>query len=161
MFNIFMKIDEIKGDVRTDGFTNQIGLHSMNLGVSMNAFCQPGKEGRTQGYAHHNDVTVSKVMDGSSIAFKKHCMEAKPIKKVTISICREKNAKLIPIIEYTLDDVLVSSYNCSAGGGANPAETLTFNYRAIAYKYKDQKQDAINVGHVAGGWDVRANKAHA
>ncbi|CAM2011514.1 Hcp family type VI secretion system effector [Acanthopleuribacter pedis] len=160
MFNIFMKIDDIPGDVRTEGFTNQIGIHSMNHGVSMNAFCQPGKEGRTQGYAHHNDVTLSKVMDGSSYLFKRYCMEAKPIKKATISICREKDSVLLPIIVFTIEDVLVSSYNFSAGGGANPSETLTLNYRTISWTYRDQKQDAKHAGQKAGGWDIRANKEY-
>ncbi|CAM2065647.1 Type VI secretion system tube protein Hcp [Sulfidibacter corallicola] len=161
MFNIFMTLQGIEGDTLTKGYEKHVGVSSFSHGLSMNAFCIPGKEGRTQGYVHHNDVSISKVMDNTSVKIQEKCCQADPIPEVTIKICREKGSNLIPIITYTLHDVLISSYSVSAGAGGNPMENLTLNYSTIKWEYKDQRETGLPQGQMAAGWDIRENKSAA
>jgi type VI secretion system secreted protein Hcp len=154
--NLFLKISDLKGSVTTKGFEGQIGLLSMSHGLNLNCFAGGGTEGRTSGVANHADISITKVMDQNSVKFNEHCCNATPFKEAIITVCRQKGDKIEKLLEYKFNEVLVSSYNVSCGGG-NPIETLSLNYTKIAWTFVEQKSDGTKAGNVSASWNLQTN----
>ena len=154
---MFMKVTDMEGSATAKGFEKQIGLLSMSHGLSLNCFAGGGTEGRTSGVCNHSDISVTKVMDKNSVKFNELCCNAKAVKEVIITVCRQAGDKIEPLVVYTLKDVLVSSYNVSSGSGGNPIETMSFNYCKIQWDFTEQKTDGTKSGKVSAKWDLQTN----
>ncbi len=154
----FLKCAELKGAASAKGFEGQIGLYSMNHGLSLNCFAGGGTEGRTSGVCNHSDISITKVMDDTSVKIYEHCCNATPFAEMVITVCRQVGDKLEPLITYTLKDVLISSVNTSAGGG-NPTESVTLNYTNIKWEFTKQAEGGKVAGKYAAKWDVQKNSA--
>jgi type VI secretion system secreted protein Hcp len=65
----------------------------------------------------------------------------------------------LPIITYTLEDVVVSSISVSGGGGDKPVEALSLNYTKIKWEYVQQKSSTEKKGNNSTVWDLKTNQA--
>jgi type VI secretion system secreted protein Hcp len=73
-------------------------------------------------------------------------------------LCRAGGDK-VKYMEYKLSNCIVSSVSTNGGGGAEPNESITFNFGKIEWTYTQQKRgDGSGGGNVAAGWDLQINK---
>jgi type VI secretion system secreted protein Hcp len=155
---ILMNIKDVPGTSLMNGFTAQIEVMSYSHGVSMQVTGDVSNTERTSGKPRHQDFHVTKYMDKSSPLLNQKLCQAADLGDVTITVGRNDNGTVIPLIIYTLSKAVLSSVSVGGGGGDKPVESVSLNYASIKWDYTAQKEAGGKDGVVSGSWDVGANK---
>lgn len=160
MQNIFWQIDGIKGESSSDQGKDMIELLSFNHGVAMPLTAGPSNTSRASGRCVHQDFTVSKYLDIASPTLNLKCSGGEDIKAMKVFIWKADAAgKPLNYMTYTFDSAIITSVSVG-GGGDQPVETVTFNYKKITWEYGQQLQKAPGgaKGKSAASWSLEENK---
>ena len=149
----------LEGASQTIGYEKQIELLDYNHGVGMQVTNDVSNTERTSGKPSIQDFGISKYMDKASPKLYQKCCEGGIIPKVTITIGRNDKGKVLELIVYELEDVVISVISTSGGGGDKPVESLNLNFAKIKWDYKAQKEEGGASGSVVGTWDISKNAA--
>ena len=149
----------IPGTSTMDKFAQQIELLSFSHGVAMQITGDVSNTERTSGKPNHQDFTVTKYLDQSSPKLNEACCKGENFKSVEVVVARNDKGVVLPLIKYTLKNVVLSSVSIGGGGGDKPVETVTLNYNHITWDFTSQKAEGAKEGHVDGKWDLAMNKA--
>lgn len=155
---IVMKMTpDIPGTCSLKDFTNQIELLSFSHGVAMQVTGDMSNEERTSGKPNHQDFTVTKYMDKSTPKLNEACCKGDNFSEVKVTVGRNDKGAVIPLIVYTLKNVVVSSVSVGGGSGDKPVETTTLNYNHITWDFHVQSDSGGESGHVDAKWDLAQN----
>jgi type VI secretion system secreted protein Hcp len=156
---LLMKMDpDIPGTSTLDNYAKQIELLSFSHGVAMQITGDVSNTERTSGKPNHQDFTVTKYLDQSSPKINEGCCKGDNFKEVKITVARNDKGTVLPLIVYTLKNVVLSSVSIGGGGGDKPVETVTMNYNHITWDFHAQKLEGSESGHVQTLWDLATNK---
>ena len=154
----FLKIDGIEGESTDDKHAKELEIQSWSWGAT-NLGTMGSGGGGGAGKADFSDITISKTVDKSTPKLLKACATGLHIKSM-ILVSRKAGGDKQEYLKVTLEDVLISSYQSSAGGGNPvPDESIGLNYGKISYEYKPQKADGSLEGSITMAYDRHANKA--
>ncbi|MBV8858584.1 MAG: type VI secretion system tube protein Hcp [Acidobacteria bacterium] len=135
-------------------FRDQIELLSFSHGVAMQITGDISNTERTSRKPNHQDFTVNKYLDQASPKLNEACCMGSPFSEVAITIGRNDGGKVLPLLRYTLKNVVLSSISIGGGGGDRPVETVTMNYNQIHWDFMGAGKSATSAG-----WDVAQNAA--
>ncbi len=155
---ILMNITGVPGTSMVSGFAAQIELMSYSHGVAMQVTGDVSNTERTSGKPRHQDFHVTKYMDKSSPLLNQKLCQGQDLGDVTITIGRNDDGNVIPLMVYTLSKAVLSSVSVGGGGGDKPVESVSLNYASIKWDYTAQNEGGGPAGKVSGSWDVAANK---
>jgi type VI secretion system secreted protein Hcp len=150
----YLKIAGVDGESSAKGHEHEIEVISWSLGAqpataastsasaaansvtaqatSGSAMADPTPAAAT-GKRQHNPISFTKRVDKSSPMLKKASADHEVFPSVTLYLPNEGGAGLA-YLSYELKDVVVSSYQTSAGqGGDGPTETITFVYGTLRH----------------------------
>lgn len=156
---LLLDIEGIKGTSQMKGYTNKIECLSYSHGVAMQVTGDISNTERTSGKPVHQDIHITKYLDITTPKLNQHCCEGKAFKTVTLTVGRNDAGAVIPLIVYTLSNVVISSVSVGGGGGDKPVESISLNYAAIKWEYTPQKEEGGKEGTVPATWDVSLNAA--
>jgi type VI secretion system secreted protein Hcp len=157
---LLMKFDpEIKGTSTLDKFAGQIELLSFSHGVAMQITGDISNTERTSGKPNHQDFTIRKYLDQASPILNEACCKGDTFKTAVITVGRNDKGAVLPLIVYTLKNVILSSISIGGGGGDKPVETVTMNYNHITWVFDSQKGEGGREGQVKTAWDLAKNTA--
>ena len=157
---LLMKLDpDVPGTSTMDKFAGQIELLSFSHGVAMQITGDISNTERTSGKPNHQDFTITKYLDKSSPLLNESCCKGDNFKSVQVTVGRNDKGAVIPLIVYTLKNVVLSSVSIGGGGGDKPVETVTLNYNHITWDFCAQQAEGAEKGHIPGKWDLALNKA--
>ena len=151
--DFYLKLDGIDGESRDKIHPNEIELESWQFGVS-NDGSRHGLSGGGTGKAHVQDITFSKYADKASPNLFGFCVNHKDIPNAVISCYKAAGDQRVKYLEIELEEVLISSYQESAGSGGIPMESGSLNFAKIAYIYTMQATDQAAGGPVTWEWSV-------
>jgi type VI secretion system secreted protein Hcp len=156
---LLMKTDPaIPGTSTLDQYSTQIELLSFSHGVAMQVTGDISNTERTSGKPNHQDFTVTKYLDQASPKINEACCKGDNFTSVELVVARNDKGAVLPLIKYTLKNVVFSSVSIGGGGGDKPVETLTMNYNHITWDFHTQKDVGGEQGHVDAKWDLSTNK---
>ena len=155
---IFLKLDDIKGESQVDGFKDQIEIMSYSHNVAMQVTNDVSNTERTSGRAHVGEMSLTKFVDLSTPKLNEYCCSGKMIKEAVLTLCRNDDDKILPLIVYTLDNVVISHLSVSGGSGGKPVETMSLNFTKIKWEITAQKLGGQKEGNVSSVWDMAMNK---
>ena len=155
---IFLKLDDIKGESQADGFKDQIEIMSYSHNVAMQVTNDVSNTERTSGRAHVGEMSLTKFVDLSTPKLNEYCCSGKMIKEAVLTLCRNDDGKMLPLIVYTLDNVIISHLSVSGGSGGKPVETMSLNFTKIKWEITAQKLGGQKEGNVSSVWDMAMNK---
>jgi type VI secretion system secreted protein Hcp len=144
----------IPGASKLRGYEQQIELLSFSHSVAMQITGDVSQSERTSGRPNHQDFTVTKYLDQASPRMNEACSMGTPFGEVKITVGRNDGDAVVPLITYTLKNVIISSVSIGGGGGDMPVETLTMNYGHITWDFRAGKE-----ANVRASWDLASNKA--
>ncbi|HEX5604397.1 MAG TPA: type VI secretion system tube protein Hcp [Pyrinomonadaceae bacterium] len=155
---LLMKMDPaIPGTSTMKGSETQIELLSFSHGVAMQITGDVSNTERTSGKPNHQDFTITKYLDQASPKLNEACCKGDNFKSVELVVGRNDKGAVIPLIKYTLKNVVLSSISIGGGGGDKPVETVTMNYNHITWDFHTQKAEGAEQGHVDTKWDLAKN----
>ncbi len=139
---ILVRIDEIPGDSKIDGFEKYFTAESFGFGVERELL-DSGKAGTADvniGVGELQECTISKSMDSASTALAKKAISGSSCGTADIkfveSITRDGNAMFnIVYLCYKLDNVFIKSWSTSGDGDDRPTEDVAIWYNKIAFCY--------------------------
>lgn len=159
---ILMKVGDgskISGESKIQGFTDQIELLSYSHSVAMPMTHDVSNTKRTAGTAMVGEIAITKYLDKSTPVFNQHCCMGTDLGTVIITLVQNDGAAVIPLMTYTLSNVLVSSISVGGGGGGIPTESISLNFSKIQWDYHQQKTEGSEGGKVPAVWDLTLNAA--
>jgi type VI secretion system secreted protein Hcp len=155
---LIMKMDPaIPGTSTMKGVETQIELLSFSHGVAMQITGDVSITERTSGKPNNQDFTVTKYLDQASPKLNEACCKGDNFTTVEVVVGRNDKGAVIPLIKYTLKNVVLSSISIGGGGGDKPVETVTLNYNHITWDFHTQKAEGAEQGHVDTKWDLAKN----
>jgi type VI secretion system secreted protein Hcp len=138
---IYMQFKGIKGNITAKGFTDGDGyvqLHSFSFGLGRGiASRNPGNlENREASTPSISEVSISKETDETSPLFFSQACLGDAVDTVIISFTITGPDQPLHYVDYTLSNVLISSYSVSGDGGDRSLyENMSLNFDKIEIKY--------------------------
>jgi type VI secretion system secreted protein Hcp len=133
---IYVKYDGVKGTATAKGHEGSKGwieLQSFQWGVGRGISMAVGRGANREASAPSvSEVVVTKLHDESSPDFTRESLTGDG-KKVVVHFVKTGENELLPYLEITLENTLVSGYSISSGGD-RPMESLSLNFTKIEYK---------------------------
>jgi len=158
----FIEIEGVKGESTAAQGKDKMEILSFAHGVAMPLTAGASSNARAHGRCVHQDFTFSKFLDISSPTLNLKVCGGDNIKKIELTVFQaDKNdGDMIQYYKITFTDCILTNVSVSGGSGGRAVETITFNYRKIAWSYAQQGQPspAGKKGTAEGAWDLEQNK---
>jgi len=140
--NMFIKLDEVTGESTDTNHTDWIEILSWSHGFSQPTTPVRASQGSTIEQANHSDFTFTKYLDSATDDLLGACWRGKQYEKVNVE-CFKADGENEPIkyLEINMEDVIVSNFSISGGGGDLPVENVSLAYGKITYKYDPKNKE--------------------
>ncbi|MDD2390576.1 MAG: type VI secretion system tube protein Hcp [Desulfobacterales bacterium] len=140
--NTYIKFDTVKGESTDKGHADWIEILSWSHSFSQPASPIRSSAGSTVERAQHSDLNISKYIDSATDDLLGACWKGKQFEKVTLE-CFKSDGDNTPLkfLEIDLEDVIVSNFSISGGGGSLPMESISLSYSKVQYIYNAKNKD--------------------
>lgn len=128
--NYFLKFTPpVEGESEQTGFEGQIEVLSFSWGVSnAGGFAYGGGGG--VGKSNLQDLSVSFRHTKASPTLMQHCASGKHLDSATLT-CLKAGGKQEKYLQFTLNDVFISSYQTGGSGDELPIESMSLNFDEV------------------------------
>jgi type VI secretion system secreted protein Hcp len=157
--DIYLKLTGIDGEAQDSAHTNEIEILSYSLGVSNQGSGAVGK-GSGAAKSDFTDVSLSKVMDKSSVGLALACATGKHIDEATLTVRKAAGDTPLDYLKIKLTEVFVTSFhNAASDGGGIAQESLSLNFSKIEFTYNPQGSAGSGEGDVVKSYNVKTHEA--
>lgn len=156
MVDYFLQITGIEGESTDAKHKGWLDVESWSWGESQTPAAAVGAGGGA-GRVQMQDATFMTRMTKASPKLFLACAAGTHVKEAKLAAVRT-GATQLEFLTWTLSDVLVTSYQTSAGGDEVPTDAVSLNFGAIRVEYKAQKPDGSLDAPVTAAWDAKSNK---
>ena len=158
--NMFIKFADVVGESSDVNHVEWIEILSWSHSFSQPASPLRDSTGSTIERANHSDLTITKYLDAATDDLIKSCWNGKQFETVDIECFRSDGQnEAIKYLEVNMEDVILSNFSISGGGGDIPMENLSLAYSKITYTYIDKiKDDAKGGGAQPTFHDLKTNE---
>ena len=155
-FDIFLKIDGIKGESTDAQHREEIEAASFSWGASQQGTASAGGGA---GKATFQDLHVVMNVSRASPQLFLACAQGRHIKSAILT-CRKAGGKdQRDFLRYALSDVLVASYHTDGKAEDGVAvDQVSFKYAQVKVEYRPQKADGSLGAPVSAGWNLKTNE---
>ncbi|VXB14203.1 Protein hcp1 [Burkholderia sp. 8Y] len=157
--DIFIKLGDIKGESQDSAHAEEIEVMSWSWGCAQYGSTHSGTGGGT-GTAAVQDLTFSKYLDKSSPTIAQACCQGKHMPEVVLTMRKAGGKAPVEYMKVTLNEVLISNYSVSMGGGDQAMDNVSLNFAKFKVEYQPQDNNGAKKGGVVTGkWNVPENKS--
>lgn len=156
--DFILVIKGVEGETADDKFKGDKGIdiESFSWGIS-NSGSASAVGGAGSGKASFSDLSLMKKVDKSSPKLAYSAANGSHFEEAVLHV-RKQGEGQQEYYTVTLTDLLVTSFQASAGGGPEIHESFSLNYAKIKFDYKPQKPDGSLDSAVNFGYDLKAGK---
>jgi type VI secretion system secreted protein Hcp len=154
---IILDVPGIDGECQFKDYSGKIECLSFSHAVAMQVYRDASSSERTTGKLGVQEFTLSKYLDRSSPVLNQACCEARKLGDCKVIVGRYDDGLVVPLMVYSLSDVMVSSVSVGSSGGDKPAETLTLNFTAIEWAYTPQQGGSAHAAGTRGAWGMHGS----
>jgi type VI secretion system secreted protein Hcp len=154
--DIFMKIDDIKGEATDDKHKDLIEVISWNWGMSQSGNAHMGT-GAGAGKVDVQNLTFTKYVDTSSPNLIKLCCKGKHFDTATLYVRKAASEKPMEYLKIEMYDGLISEVSV-AGTGADErfVENVSLNFASFKYYYTPQSKGQPGA-EIPAQWNMAKN----
>jgi type VI secretion system secreted protein Hcp len=142
---IYLNLDQIQGDVTTQGFEGQIELASFSHGLSLPLSTTDGRLDAT-GRPSVGEINVTKATDRASVRLIEAALMAKVLGKAQITFTRTERDIFVAYLVVALTNARIFSVATSSGGD-RPMEQLSLVCEQISWTYEPGAREAVTFGY--------------
>ncbi len=155
--DMFIKIDDIKGESTDAKHKDEIDVLSWTWGVTQSGTSHTGTGGGA-GKVQVSDLTFTKIVDRSTPILLKSSCSGKHLKSAVL-IVRRAGGTPLEYLKITMEDLLVSAVSTGGGRGDDTiTENITLNFARVKVEYVPQVLGGGGGASIPMGWDIAANK---
>ena len=135
--DMFIKIDDIKGESRDKTHKDTIDVLAWSWGMSQSGSSHTGG-GSGAGKVNVQDISFTKYVDKSSPNLLRHCCTGKHLKQAVITV-RKAGGSPLEYVKLTMSDLIVTSISTGGSGGEDRlTENVTLNFGKFKFEYTPQ-----------------------
>jgi type VI secretion system secreted protein Hcp len=157
-----MKLGDIKGESTDTGHKEWILLESMSSPIHRSIPSGAKDIQRTRGETMLVEVSVTRLLDNSSVKMQEACANGTFFKEVELHLCTIVKNKAEPYLKYKLSDVIIANYSFhgNASGQPLPSETVGMAYSKVEWTYiKVDPKTGDPKGNVVGKYEPGAHSS--
>ena len=156
--DMFLKIDDVKGESKDSKHAEEIDVLAWSWGVTQSGSFHVGGGGGS-GKANFQDISFTKYVDASTPTLLQSCASGKHFKKAVLTV-RKAGGEQEDYLVITMEKVLVSSVSTGGSGGEDRlTENVTLNFAKVLTDYKTQLDTGASGGPAQFSWDIEKNVA--
>lgn len=130
---IYMKYQDIKGQVTTDGFKDWIELDSCNLSIQRHTGLGAGGKSREGAHPDIQEIQISKKFDKATPLILRESVAGTFDKKVDIKWTTTAKGKVDTFFHVELEKCGITNYSQSGSPDHVPTESLSLNFLKITF----------------------------
>ncbi|NOX42499.1 MAG: type VI secretion system tube protein Hcp [Gammaproteobacteria bacterium] len=154
--DMFIKIDDIKGESIDDSHADEIDLLAWSWGMSQSGTTHSGAGGGA-GKVNVQDLSFTHYTDKASPNLMKMCCNGTHFKEATL-VVRKAGKTPLEYMKIIMEDGLISSVSTGGSGGEDRlTENVALNFSKFKTEYVPQKGDGSGDASVIIGWDIAKN----
>jgi type VI secretion system secreted protein Hcp len=154
--DMFMKIDDLKGESQDKTHKDEIDVLAWSWGMSNSGSAHVGG-GAGAGKVNVQDLSFTKYIDKSSTTLQLACCKGTHYKTATL-VVRKAGDKPLEYLKVTLGEVLVTSVSTGGSGGEDRlTENVTLNFASVKVEYQEQQKDGSGKKGPELNWNVAEN----
>lgn len=154
--DMFLKIDDVKGESADDKHKDMIDVLAWSWGMSQSGTTHMGGGGGA-GKVSVQDISLTKYVDKSSPILMMSACNGKHYKEALLTV-RKAGEKPLEYIKITMKEVLVSNISTGGSGGQDRlTENVTLNFAEYKIEYTPQKPDGSGDAVVESAWNIAKN----
>lgn len=154
--DMFLKIDDVKGESADDKHKDMIDVLAWSWGMSQSGTTHMGGGGGA-GKVSVQDISLTKYVDKSSPILMMSACNGKHYKQALLTV-RKAGEKPLEYIKITMKEVLVSNISTGGSGGQDRlTENVTLNFAEYKIEYTPQKEDGSGDAVVESAWNIAKN----
>lgn len=154
--DMFLKLDDIKGESQDSKHKDEIEVLSWNWGVSQGGTAHSGS-GAGAGKVSVRDISLVKYVDKASPNLLKWCCSGKHFQKATL-VVRKAGGTALEYLKIELKDGLIGSIDLSVGQADDRlTETVRLNFASFKYEYTPQTSSGSGGGSIPAQWNIPKN----
>ncbi|WP_295527169.1 type VI secretion system tube protein Hcp [Novosphingobium sp. Chol11] len=155
--DFILELDSVKGESKDEKFAGHVEIQSFSWGLS-NAGSHDRGTGGGSGKGSFQDLHFAKYVDLSSPTLALKCATGEHIAKAVLHV-RKAGGEQKEYYTVTLTDLIVSSFQASAGGGdSNVMDQVSLNFAKIEWDYKPQDEKGNLGASATFGYDIKIGK---
>ena len=156
--DMFIKIDDIKGEATDDKHKDEIEVLSWNWGCTQSGTMHVGTGGGA-GKVHVQDLTLTKHVDKASPNLVRYACNGKHLGTAVLTVRKAAGDSPLEYVKITLTNVIITSVNLGGTGGVLLSETVTLNFAKVKFEYTPQKtKGGVGEGSMSCAWDIGLGK---
>lgn len=154
--DMFLKLDDIKGESQDAKHPNEIDVLAWSWGLSQSGTTHSGSGGGA-GKVNVQDLSLTKYVDAASHNLIMATCTGKHFKEALLTV-RKAGDKPLEYIKITMKEVLVSSI-CTGGSGGEDrlTENVTLNFAEFKLEYWQQQKDGSGTSVGNATWNIAKN----
>jgi type VI secretion system secreted protein Hcp len=151
----FLKIDDIQGESKFQGHTQEIDVVSWNWGFET-ASSTPADSGSASRITV-SAFTFSHYVDLATPVLMKTCLSGTRKRQARLSVRSDPNARFDHFV-LTFDDVMLTASSLNAADNASRTlETVTFTFKKVTEDYTQTKADGSAGPRTSASYDIAHN----
>jgi len=155
--DIFIKIDDVKGESADDKHKNEIDVITWSWGATQSGTMQSGSGGGA-GKVQVQDLHITKYIDKASPTLLAMCASGTHAKQAILTF-RKAGGKPLEYLKITMEKVIISSISMTGSTSDDRlTETIALNFATFKYVYAAQKADGSSEPEITTGYNIQANK---
>jgi type VI secretion system secreted protein Hcp len=154
--DMFIKFAEVDGEAAEANHENWCEIIGWSHSFSQPASPLRDSTGSTIERANHSDLSITKYLDQATRQLLKAHWNGTQFETVSLDCLRAAGEESVNYLSIEMEDVIISNYSISAGGGDIPVENLSLAYSKITYAYdRKKKQDGDPEGEAQVSHDLK------
>jgi type VI secretion system secreted protein Hcp len=154
--DMFLKLDDVKGESVDDKHKDEIDVLSWSWGMSQSGTTHQGGGGGA-GKVSVQDLSITKYVDKASPTLQLSCCNGKHYKEGLLTV-RKAGDKPLEYIKLTMKEVIISAVSTGGSGGEDRlTEHVTLNFAEFKTEYTPQKADGSGDAAVEAAFHIAKN----
>jgi len=155
--DMFLKIDDLKGDSIDDKHPNEIQVLSWSWGMSQSGSTHMSTGGGS-GKVNVQDLTFMKNIDTTTTNLIKSCCNGSHYKVALLTIRKAGGKSPVEYLKITMKDLIISNISTGGSGGSDMiTESVTLNFAKVTLEYTPQDATGNPGSVMSASWNIPAN----
>jgi type VI secretion system secreted protein Hcp len=158
--NSFLKFEggkPVEGGSVVEGHDKELQLLGFGCTVHNTGSMHTSTGGGT-GKGEHGDLSFQMELDKAAPLLHKFCMSGQHFDKVTLFVLKSGGDSPVEYMRYEMEDVMISSFSWSGGGGDSVMASGSLNFGKYNYAYVPQSSTGTPEGEIAHGFNIATGK---